>query len=164
MLNESGVRTGGIYLEDLITGDTFVSGEYQIDIREIREFAKQFDPQPFHLDEDAARNTLFAGLAASGWQIAAITQKLLVETVPLAGGLIGVGSKLTLPQPTRPGDVLHVVSTVIDTRPSRSKPDRGIVILQVNTLNQEEELCLTSVTRGLAFRRNSGIEPAQAFR
>lgn len=160
MLSDSSVTTGGIYLEDLTTGDTFVSGEHTVDIQQIREFARRFDPQPFHLDEDVARQTLFAGLAASGWQIAAITQKLLVQSVPLAGGLIVTDGKVTLPRPTRPGDVLHVVSTVIDIRPSKSKPDRGIVILQINTLNQEDESCLESVTRGLAFWRNSGIEPA----
>ena len=160
MLSDSGVTTGGIYLEDLTMGDTFVSGEHTVDVQQIREFARQFDPQPFHLDEDVARQTPFAGLAASGWQTAAITQMLLVQSVPLAGGLIVTGGKMALPRPTRPGDVLHVVSTVIDIRPSKSKPDRGIVILQINTLNQEDESCLDSVTRGPAFRRNSEIELA----
>jgi acyl dehydratase len=154
MLNDSSVRTGRIYLEDLAKGDTFVSGEHTVDVQQIREFAEQFDPQPFHLDEDAARQTFFAGLAASGWHIAAITMKLLVESVSLAGGIIGAGSEMTWPRATRPGEVLHVVSTVIDITPSRSKPDRGIVILQIDTLNQEEELCLRSITRVLAFRRS----------
>src|SRR5260370_41747368 len=114
MFNVSSVRTGRIYLEDLAKGDTFVSGEYAVDVQQIREFAKQFDPQPFHLDEDAARQTFFAGLAASGWHIAAITMKLLVESIPLAGGLIGAGSEMTWPRPTRPGDVFHLVSPVIE--------------------------------------------------
>jgi acyl dehydratase len=160
MLNDNSVGTGSIYLEDLAKGDTFLSREHAVDVRQIREFAKQFDPQPFHLDEDAARQTFFAGLAASGWHIAAITMKLLVESIPLAGGIIGAGSDITWPRPTRPGDVLHVVSTVVDIAPSRSKPDRGIMTVQSDTLNQEEELCQRSVARLLVFRRNSGVGPA----
>lgn len=153
MVKESGVRTANIYLEQLAMGDTFVSGEHAVDVRQIREFATQFDPQPFHLDEDAARPTFFAGLAASGWHTAAITMKLLVESIPLAGGIIGAGSEISWPRPTRPGDVLHVVSTVVDIVPSRSKPDRGIVTVQSDTLNQDKELCQRIVARLLVFRR-----------
>ena len=142
-----------IYLEDLAPGSVYKSSEYRLDAAQIREFAQRFDPQPFHLDEDAARETFFAGLAASGWHTAAITMKLLVESLPLAGGVIGAGSELSWPRPTRPDDVLHVVSTIMEITPSRSKADRGIVTVQSDTLNQRGELCQRSVARLVAFRR-----------
>lgn len=142
-----------IYLEDLMPGAVYTSSEHRLDVEQIRGFAQSFDPQPFHLDEDAASETFFAGLAASGWHTAAITMKLLVESLPLAGGVIGAGSEITWPRPTRPDDVLHVVSTIVEISPSRSKPDRGIVTVQSDTLNQHDELCQRSVARLLAFRR-----------
>src|ERR1700761_7632543 len=134
MLRSPPTQTGGsvmesrkLYLEDLRVGDVFVSSEQQIDANQIREFALSFDPQPFHLDEEAAKETFFGGLAASGWHTAAITMKLLVESVPLGGGVIGAGSEIAWPQPTRPGDLLHVVSTILEITPSKSKPDRAVV-------------------------------------
>ncbi|WP_233890206.1 MaoC family dehydratase [Paraburkholderia flagellata] len=142
-----------IYLEDLMPGAVYTSSEHRLDVEQIRGFAQSFDPQPFHLDEDAASEAFFAGLAASGWHTAAITMKLLVESLPLAGGVIGAGSEITWPRPTRPDDVLHVVSTIVEISPSRSKPDRGIVTVQSDTLNQHDELCQRSVARLLAFRR-----------
>jgi acyl dehydratase len=142
-----------IYLDDLTPGTVYTSSEHRLDVEQIREFAQRFDPQPFHLDVDAARETFFSGLAASGWHTAAITMKLLVESLPLAGGVIGAGSEITWPRPTRPNDVLHVVSTIIEVAPSRSKPDRGIVTVRSDTLNQDGELCQRSVARLLAFRR-----------
>ena len=84
-------------------GDEFTNEEYTVDAPQIREFAQQFDPQPFHLDEDAARKSSFEGLAASGWHTAAITMRLLVGSVPLAGGLIGAGSEITWPRPDKAG-------------------------------------------------------------
>ncbi|SAL62726.1 MoaC domain-containing protein [Caballeronia choica] len=148
------MESGKLYLEDLHVGDVFVSAEQQVDANQIREFAMSFDPQPFHLDEEAAKETFFGGLAASGWHTAAITMKLLVESVPLGGGVIGAGSELTWPQPTRPGDVLHVVSTILEITPSKSKPDRAVVKVQSDTLNQHGELCQRSTARLLAFRRD----------
>ncbi|WP_221623410.1 MULTISPECIES: MaoC family dehydratase [unclassified Burkholderia] len=142
-----------IYLEDLMPGAVYTSSEYRLDVEQIRRFAQSFDPQPFHLDEETANETFFGGLAASGWHTAAITMKLLVESLPLAGGVIGAGSEITWPRPTRPGDVLHVVSTIMEISPSRSKPDRGVVTVQSDTLNQRGELCQRSVARLLAFRR-----------
>ena len=147
-------KAGLIYLDDLTVGLVFESTEHQLDAEQIREFAERFDPQPFHLSEETARETFFAGLAASGWHTAAITMKLLVQSLPLAGGVIGAGSDITWPHPTRPGDVLHVVSTIMEIAPSRSRPDRGIVTVQSETLNQHGELCQRSVARLLAFRRS----------
>ncbi|MEM5422282.1 MULTISPECIES: MaoC family dehydratase [Paraburkholderia] len=148
------MRAQPIYLEDLTPGATYTSSEHRLDAEQILAFAEQFDPQPFHLDEESARETFFAGLAASGWHTAAITMKLLVESLPLAGGVIGAGSEISWPRPTRPGDILHVVSTIVEIAPSRSKHDRGIVTVQSDTLNQHGEVCQRSVARLLAFRRS----------
>ena len=145
--------TQKLYLEDLKTGDVFKSGEYAITAEEIKAFAGRYDPQPFHMDEEAARDTFFQGLAASGWHTCAITMRLFVGSVPIAGGLIGAGSDVSWSQPTRPGDTLHVDSTILDITPSRSKPDRGIVTIQSDTINQRGELCQRAVSRVLAFKR-----------
>jgi acyl dehydratase len=147
-------KTEKLFLDNLAVGDEFTSEEYTVDASQIREFAKQFDPQPFHLDEDAANESFFGGLVASGWHTGAITMRLLVRSVPLAGGLIGVGTEITWPRSTRPGDVLHVVSTVINISPSKSKPDRGIVTVQSDTVNQRGELCQRSVAKLLIFRKH----------
>jgi acyl dehydratase len=130
-----------LYLEDLSVGDRFQSGEYALDAAQIKAFASQFDPQPFHTDEEAAKDTFFGGLAASGWHTAALTMKLMVESgIPLAEGIIGSGGELQWPKPTRPGDVLHVVSEVLDITPSRSKPGRAMVTMRCRTLNQRGEV------------------------
>ena len=130
-----------LYLEDLSVGDRFQSGEYALDAAQIKAFASQFDPQPFHTDEEAAKTTFFGGLAASGWHTAALTMKLMVESgIPLAEGIIGSGGELQWPKPTRPGDVLHVVSEVLDITPSRSKPGRAMVTMRCRTLNQRGEV------------------------
>lgn len=103
-----------LYLDDLHVGQRFTSGVHALDTAQIKAFAGQFDPQPFHLDDEAARSTLFAGLVASGWHTAAITMRLLVQGgVPIARGLIGVGAEVSWPRPTRPGDVLRVESEVV---------------------------------------------------
>jgi acyl dehydratase len=146
-------KTEKLYLDDLAVGAEFNSEKYAVVAEEIREFAKNFDPQPFHLDEEAARNTLFEGPVASGWHTAAITMRLLVHSVPLAGGLIGAGGEITWPRPTRPGDVLNVVSTIVNISPSKSKPDRGIVTIQSDTLNQRGELCQRLIAKLLVFKR-----------
>ncbi|NVM92312.1 acyl dehydratase [Variovorax sp. SG517] len=130
-----------LYLEDLKVGDRFRSGEHALDVAQIKAFAQQFDPQPFHTDEEAAKNTFFGGLAASGWHTAALTMKLLVESgIPLADGIIGSGGELQWPRPTRPGDVLHVEGEVTAIAPSRSKPGRAMVTMHCQTLNQRGEV------------------------
>jgi acyl dehydratase len=130
-----------LYLEDLSVGDRFQSGEHLLDVAQIKAFALQFDPQPFHIDEEAAKSTFFGGLAASGWHTAALTMKLLVDSgIPLADGIIGSGGELQWPKPTRPGDVLHVVSEVLDITPSRSKPGRAMVTMRCQTRNQRGEV------------------------
>src|SRR6202795_5004297 len=95
------------YRDDLPVGQRFMSGTHAVDEDQIMRFAREFDPQPFHLDDDAARDTLFVGLAASGWHTAAITMRLLVDGgAPIAGGIVGLGGEISWPRPTRPGDVL----------------------------------------------------------
>jgi len=130
-----------LYLDDLAVGDKFSSEGHEIDTAQIKAFATLFDPQPFHLDEEAAKATLFGGLAASGWHTAAITMRLLVTSgLPLADGIIGAGGEISWPKPTRPGDVLRVESEVVEIMPSRSKPDRAMVVMRCETRNQHGDV------------------------
>jgi acyl dehydratase len=144
-----------LYLEDLTVGDTFKTDAHELRLDEIRSFAGQFDPQPFHLDEAAAKkHSIFGGLAASGWHTAAITMRLLVASGPqLADGIVGAGVKLDWKSPTRPGDVLHVESEVLDVTPSRSRPDRGTVMLRSNTINQRGDIVQTLTATLMVSRR-----------
>ncbi len=145
-----------LYLEDLQVGARFTSREMRVEEAAIREFAQQFDPQPFHLDHAAGAATLFGGLVASGWHTAAMTMRLLVDGgLPFAGGLIGMGANIEWPKPTRAGDVLHVVSEILAVVPSRSRPDRGSVKIRSRTLNQRGEAVQIAETKVLAMRRPS---------
>jgi acyl dehydratase len=130
-----------LYLEDLAAGQTFATGSHEIDADQIIAFARQFDPQPFHLDPEKARQTLFNGLAASGWHTAGITMRLLVDSgLPLAGGIIGAEATLKWPRPTRAGDVLTAYCEVTEVRASRSRPDRGWVEIRTETRNQHDQI------------------------
>jgi acyl dehydratase len=142
-----------LYVEDIAVGDEFRSASHRLDAAQIFAFASQFDPQPFHLDEQAAEDSFFHGLAASGWHTMAITMKLLVESLPFAHGVIGAGAELSWPQPTRPGDILSVKSKVLEIKPSRSSPDRATVLMESLTFNQNDELRQKLVARLLAFKR-----------
>lgn len=142
-----------LYLDDLTVGDCFTSEEHALDEAQILAFATQFDPQPFHLDAQAAKHTLFQDLAASGWHTSAITMKLLVSSFPLGGGIIGAGGHIEWPRPTRAGDTLHVISKILDIVASRSKPDRGIVTVECRTLNQNDEVCQHLVTKLMVMRK-----------
>lgn len=133
--------TAPLFMDDLQPGMRFKSQAHLIDEAEIKAFPAQFDPQPFHLDSEAARSSLFGGLAASGWHTAALTMRLLVGSgLPLAGGIIGASGQISWPRPTRPGDVLQVESEVISVTPSRSKPDRGMALMRCETRNQKGDL------------------------
>jgi acyl dehydratase len=143
-----------LYFEELFVGQRFSSGSYVLQEEDIKAFASQFDPQPFHLDGTAARASLFRGLAASGWHTAAITMRLNVEAgLPLAGGIIGSGGEIQWPRPTRPGDTLHVESEILEIVPSRSKPDRGSITVLSKTLNQHGEVVQELKVRLIVFRR-----------
>lgn len=145
------------YLDDLAVGDRFTSAEHAMDAEQILAFARQFDPQPFHLDDAAAQATLFGGLAASGWHTAAVTMRMLVTSgLPIAGGIIGAGGELTWPRPTRPTDVLHVVSEILEIQPSRSRPDRGMVTVRSETRNQHGDAVQVSTVRIVVPRRVAG--------
>jgi len=143
-----------LYLEDLNVGQRFTSRTHAVDAAQIIAFAREFDPQPFHLDPDAAEDSLFAGLVASGWHTAAITMRLLVESgLPLADGVIGASGELAWPKPTRPGDTLQVESEVLEIKPSQSRPDRGIVSVRILTRNQRNETVQSLTAKLVVFRR-----------
>jgi acyl dehydratase len=143
-----------LYLEDISAGMRFAAGPVTIGEAEIIAFAKEFDPQPFHMDPEAAKNTVFKGLAASGWHTMGLTMRMLAEgAAPLAGGVIGFGGEISWPKPTRPGDELSVQTEVIEVTPSRSKPNQGVVTLRSVTKNQHGEPVLILTSKNLAFRR-----------
>ena len=145
--------TPPLYLEDLHVGQTFAGGSVVVTTEAIKAFAAEFDPQPFHLDETAAADSLFGGLAASGWHTAALTMKLLVGAFPLAGGLVGAGGETTWPRPTRPGDTLTVHVEVLEITPSRSRPDRGMIRTRSETRNQHGQAVQISTVRIVVWRR-----------
>ena len=130
-----------IWLEELAPGQKFVSETLRVDAVAIKAFATQFDPQPFHLDEDAARGSFFGGLAASGWHTAALSMRLLVGSgFRPAGGIIGSrADELSWSRPVRPGDELHVEAEVLEVRRSKSRPGQGFVKCRTTTLNQNGE-------------------------
>jgi len=143
------------YLEDFEAGQKFGSGRLSVEAARIKSFASEFDPQPFHLDQDSARDSLFKGLAASGWHTAALTMRLLVESeLKPAGGIIGTGfDEMRWPRPVRPGDELHVESEVLEVRPSKSRPDQGLIKVKTTTLNHNEEPVQMFVGNLIVLRR-----------
>ena len=144
-----------LYLEDLKVGDHFISREYEMTLDEVKQFAGQYDPQPFHLDEEAAaQHPIFQGLAASGWHTSAVTMRLWTECFPVAGGLLGTESSLRWPRPTRVGDKIHVEIEITAIVPSKTKIDRGIVSYVTQALNQHGDVLLISTTKIMVFRKN----------
>jgi acyl dehydratase len=143
------------YLEDFSVGQTFRSGSVKVETEQIKSFASQFDPQPFHLDERAAAATFFGGLVASGWHTAALTMRMIVDSdLRIAGGLIGAGAEeLKWPRPVRPGDTLHIVSEVLEVRPSKSRPDLGIIKVRTQTMNQDDQPVMIFVANMIVPRR-----------
>jgi acyl dehydratase len=145
-----------LYFEDLKTGDKFQSETFAVPAREIIEFAEKFDPQKFHLHTKSAERSIFKGLVASGWHTAAITMRLFVRTLNFAEGAIGLGvDELRWPSAVRPGDVLHVETDILEARPSRSKPDHGVIRLRNVTMNQRGEVVQTMSAHALVPRRGS---------
>ena len=143
------------FLEDLAPGQVFTSdARAVVDAAAIKRFAGEFDRQPFHLDEAAARPTFFKELVASGWHTTALTMQLIVKTLPLSHGIIGSGvDELRWPRPVRPGDTLRLHCEVLDVQPSRLRPSRGMVRIRMTTLNQDDEPVQTMVANLLAFQR-----------
>jgi acyl dehydratase len=143
-----------LYLEDLEVGRKFNSDTYLVETPQITAFAAEFDPQPFHLDEAAAQASIFQGLAASGWHTAAVAMRLLVTGgLPLADGIIGLGGEIAWPKPTRPGDILHVESEIVEITPSRSKPRQAVVSIQSTMLNQYGDAVYIFKSKVLVFKR-----------
>lgn len=144
------------YFDDLTIGQRFESGGCIVEADAIRAFATQFDPQPFHVDEAAAKHSFFNGLAASGWHTAAITMRLLVDGgLPFAEGLVGAGAEIAWPSATRPGDILTVLSEIVDLRTSASKPDRGWVTVQCETRTATGKIVQTLRAKMLVVRRGT---------
>jgi acyl dehydratase len=141
------------YFEDLKAGDRFKSASYQVSQEQIVSFAREFDPQPFHLDAAVARQTMFERIIASGWHTAAITMRLFVQTLNFAEGAIGLGvDELRWPNAVRPDDVLQVETEIVDLRESRSKPSHGVVRLRNVTTNQRDEIVQTMTASALVLR------------
>jgi acyl dehydratase len=143
-----------LYLEDLYVGQRFVSATYEMTRERIEAFAREYDPQPFHLEDAAAQKSVFRGLSASGWHTAAVAMRLLVTGgLPLADGIIGLGGQLDWTNPTRPGDILHVESEILEIKPSRSKPNQAIVTVRSTTLNQNGILVSVFTSKLMVFKR-----------
>ena len=134
-MNVHGLR----YFEDYAPGTTYDCGSVGIDQASIIAFAKEFDPQPFHVDPVTAAAGPYGGLIASGWHTAAIVMRLLVDNYLSAEASLGSAGldELRWPHPVRPGDTLRVRATVVESRRSLSKPDRGIVKTMVEAVNQD---------------------------
>lgn len=141
------------YLEDLRVGMRFECGRHALDLAQVKKFAREFDPQPFHLDEEAAKSSMFGRLVASGWHNVALTMRMIAEHVPIAGGLIGGAAEITWPQPTLPTDILHVSSEIMEVKPSRSRPERGMAVLKTETRNDKGELLQTFTAKCVVPRR-----------
>ena len=145
-----------VYFEDLKVADRFQSETFAVPAGAIIEFAEKFDPQKFHLNAKSAERSIFKGLVASGWHTAAITMRLFVKTLNFAEGAIGLGvDELRWPHAVRPGDVLHVVTDILETRLSRSRPSVGVIRLRNTTLNQRNEPVQTMTASALIPRRQT---------
>jgi acyl dehydratase len=145
----------GKYLEDLHVGDRFGSDTLAVTEHDIIQFAREFDPQSFHLDAKAAEQSVFKGLVASGWHTAAMSMRLFVTGgLRLAGGSVGLGvDELRWPRPVKPGDTLRLETEILDVRPSKSKPDSGIIRIRNVTTNQHEQVVQTFIASVLVRRR-----------
>jgi acyl dehydratase len=142
------------YLDDLAVGQKYETGTYVMEEGRMKAFAAEFDPQPFHLDEAAAKESVFGGLAASGWHTAAATMRLIVDgKFKLAGGSVGLGGEIAWPRPTRAGDVLRVHTEITEIVPSRSKPNQGIVKIRNITVNQKGEEVQVFTAKLMVFKR-----------
>jgi acyl dehydratase len=147
-----------LYLEDLEVGRRFTSDSYVMETERMKQFAAEFDPQPFHLDETAARASVFQGLAASGWHTAAAAMQLLMTSgMHFANGIVGLGGEIAWPRPTRPGDVLRMESEIVEITASRSKP-QGIVTVRSTMRNQQGEVVYVLTAKLLVPRRPGDVK------
>lgn len=144
-----------LYLEDLFVGQRFHStSTFRMEEEKMKAFAAEYDPQPFHLDDEAAKKTVFQGLAATGWYTAAAAMRLLVDSdLRIANGLVGLGGEISWPRPTRAGDVLRLEAEILEIRPSRSKPNQGIVTVRSTIFNQNDEVVQVFTAKVVVMRR-----------
>ena len=144
-----------LYLEDLYVGQRFTApGRYVMQEERMKAFAAEFDPQPFHLDNAAAEESVFHGLAATGWHTAAAAMRLFVSSgLHPYGGLIGLGGEIVWPRPTRAGDVLRLEAEILEITPSRSKPNQAVVKVRSKLFNQKDEEVQIFTAKILAFKR-----------
>jgi acyl dehydratase len=149
-----------LYLEDLSVGMTFTGGPVKVSEAEILAFAKEYDPQPFHTDPEAAKSTVFKGLAASGWHTMALTMRMIVGCAKLAGGIVGFGGEISWPGPVRPGDELSVECEIVAITPSRSKPTQAVATLRTVTKNRAGETVQVLTSKNLVFKR--GYAPGES--
>jgi acyl dehydratase len=146
------IRQNGLWLDDFAEGMNFASDSYEVTREEIIQFAERYDPQAFHLGDEQAHGTFFGELAASGWHTAAITMRLLAGSeFRIATGVVGTNISLTWPSATRPGDVLHLEITIDEITRSKSRPNRGVIVLSYRTLNQHGEVRQQTVGRLVAW-------------
>jgi acyl dehydratase len=143
-----------LHFEDLAPGRKFESGTLTVTADMIRRFAGDFDPQPFHLDADAARGTLFGELVASGWHTAALTMRLIVESLPFAGGVIGAGAEVAWPKPLRAGETIRLDIEILELRASKSKPHLGFAKTRVTTLAADGSAVQTMTANLVVPRRD----------
>jgi acyl dehydratase len=139
-----------LYYKDFTVGQRMESaGSITMGKDDTIAFARMYDPQPYHIDEEGAKKTMFGELIASGWHTAAVSMRLKLETDlrDIAGGLLGLGVEhLKWPRPTMPGDTVRIVITILEKRLSKSNPDKGIIKYRLETLNQNDELVMEMVT------------------
>jgi len=144
-----------LYFEDFVVGSVREVGSYTVTEEEILTFARQYDPQPFHIDKEAAKQSIYGGLISSGWMTCAIMMRLLVTSA--TGKTSSMGSpgldEVRWIKPVYAGDTLHMVLRVLESRPSGSKPDRGVVMTQWEATNQRGELVCTVKGMGMYGRR-----------
>jgi acyl dehydratase len=147
-----------LFFEDLTVGHVYRSGTLSVTAEEVTTFAARYDPQPFHLDADAATTSVFGGLVASGWLTASLTMRLMVMSdLKLGSGVIGLGvDSLRWPQPVRPGDTLCATVEVLAARGSESKPAFGVVKIRTTTTNQRDEVVQLMVSNVMVRRRGPG--------
>lgn len=153
-----------LFLEDLEAGQVYRTDTHVMTVEEIKAFARQYDPQPFHIDEDAAKDSLFEGLCASGWHTAAITMKLVLEgPFRPAGGHIGARlEELRWPRPTRPGDELRAETEVLEVRPSESRPGYGWAKVRTTTFNQNGDVAQTYIGNLIVSRKGGATQRRQS--
>lgn len=138
--------------DEFEVGQTFKSNTLTITSEEIKDFASKYDPQPFHLDEEKAKDSFFKELVASGWHTASVTMRLWIDSIPFEKGAVGLGVNLEWKKPVRPGDVLHVESTIKEIKPSKSRPERVYMVIESKAIDQNNEICEIMTANLMTFR------------